>query len=38
MFTLESLPQYPGMVKAFTGLPAEEFWRLVAAVPARWGE
>ena len=26
MFTVERLQQYPGVVKAFTGLPAEEFW------------
>src|SRR5947207_456729 len=38
MFTMESLRQYPGAVKAFTGLPAEEFWRLVDAVSARWAE
>lgn len=25
MFTTESLQQYPGLVKAFTGLPAEEW-------------
>src|SRR5918998_4583822 len=38
MFTGESLQQYPSAVKAFTGLPAEEFWALVAAVEARWAE
>ena len=38
MFTGESLQQYPSAVKAFTGLPAEEFWALVAAVEARWVE
>ena len=38
MFTIESLQQYPGLVKAFTGLPAEEFWGLVEAVTARWGD
>ena len=32
MFTVESLQQYPGAVKALTGLPAEEFWSLVDAV------
>jgi hypothetical protein len=36
MFTGESLQQYPSAVKAFTGLPAEECWALVAAVEARW--
>lgn len=35
MFTLESLQQCPSAVKAFTGLPAEEFWRLVGAVGER---
>jgi len=38
MFTVESLRQYPGAVKAFTGLPAAEFWGLVEAVGARWAE
>ena len=38
MFTVESLQQYPGAVKAFTGLPAEEFWGLVDAVTERWAE
>lgn len=38
MFTLESLQQYPGAVKAFTGLSAEEFWGLVDAVSGRWAE
>jgi hypothetical protein len=38
MFTGASLQQYPSAVKAFTGLPAEEFWALVAAVEARWAE
>jgi hypothetical protein len=38
MFTVESLRHYPGLVKAFTGLPAEEFWALVAAVSGRWAE
>ncbi len=38
MFTVESLQQYPGAVKAFTDLPAEEFWALVGAVSARWAE
>ena len=36
MFTVESLQQYPGVVKAFTGVPAEEFWAVVAAVTERW--
>ena len=38
LFTVGSLQQYPGAVKAFTGLPAEEFWALVGAVSARWAE
>ncbi len=38
MFTVESLQQYPAMVKAFTGLPAEEYWALVDAVTGRWAE
>jgi len=38
MFTVESLRQYPGAVKAFTGLPAEEFWGVVDAVGARWAD
>ena len=38
MFTVESLQHYPGLVKALTGLPAEEFWGLVDAVGARWAE
>ena len=36
MFTVESLQQYPGLVKAFTGVPAEEFWVMVAALAERW--
>ncbi len=36
MFTVESLQQHPGAVKALTGLPAEEPWSLVGAVGARW--
>jgi hypothetical protein len=36
MFTVESLQQYPGLVKAFTGVPAEEFWGVVAALADRW--
>ena len=36
MFTVESLRQYPALVKAFTGMAAEEFWALVGAVEARW--
>jgi hypothetical protein len=36
MFTTESLQRYPGLVKALTGLPAEEFWALVAAVSDGW--
>lgn len=36
MFTVESLRQDPGVVKAFTGLPAEEFWSLVARLTERW--
>jgi hypothetical protein len=38
MFTVESLQQYPSAVKAFTGLPADEFWALVEAVTERWAE
>lgn len=37
MFTTESLRQYPALVKALTGVPAEEFWGLVATVAGRWG-
>jgi DDE superfamily endonuclease len=36
MFTTESLRHYPALVKALTGLPAEEFWGLVAAVRDGW--
>src|SRR6478672_640887 len=36
MVTEERLQQYPGLVKALTGLPAEEFWALVAAVSEGW--
>jgi len=36
MFTVESLRQYPSVVKALTGLPAEEFWGLVAELTAGW--
>jgi hypothetical protein len=36
MFTAASLQQYPALVKALTGLPAEEFWALVAAVSDGW--
>lgn len=38
MFTVESLRQYPSVVKAFTGLPAEEFWALVGAMTERWAD
>ncbi len=38
MFTVESLRQYPSVVKALTGLPAEEFWALVAAMTERWAD
>lgn len=38
MFTVESLRQYPALVKALTGLPAEEFWPLVAEVAGSWAE
>ena len=38
MFTVERLRQYPSVVKAFTDLPAEEFWALVAAVSGRWAD
>ncbi len=30
MFTEHSLRQYPALVKALTGIPAEQFWELVA--------
>jgi hypothetical protein len=36
MFTVQSLQQYPGLVKAFTGVPAEEFWAVVATLADRW--
>jgi hypothetical protein len=36
MFTVESLQQYPALVKALTGLPAEEFWGVVGELAARW--
>ncbi|MFN8538749.1 MAG: transposase family protein [Thermomicrobiales bacterium] len=36
MFTVESLRQYPALVKALTGLPAAEFWGLVDAVTDGW--
>lgn len=36
MFTTGSLRQYPALVKALTGLPAAEFWGLVAAVAEGW--
>lgn len=36
MLTVESLQQYPALVKAFTGVPAEEFWGLVAALTEQW--
>src|SRR5215213_4690918 len=36
MFTVESLRQYPALVKALTGVPAEEFWAVVADLTERW--
>jgi hypothetical protein len=36
MFTVESLRQDPALVKAFTGVPAEEFWAAVAELTERW--
>jgi hypothetical protein len=36
MFTTESLRQYPALVKALTGVPAEEFWGMVATLAERW--
>lgn len=36
MFTVESLRQYPALVKALTGVPAEEFWGLVATLAEQW--
>lgn len=38
MFTTESLRQYPALVKALTGIPAEEFWGLVATMAEHWAE
>ena len=38
MCTVVSGQQYPDVVKALTGLPAEEFWRLVGEVSARWAD
>lgn len=35
MFTEQSLRDYPAVVKAFTGLPAEVFWQLVCEVELR---
>ena len=32
MFTEQSLREYPQVVKAFMGLPAERFWELVQQV------
>jgi hypothetical protein len=32
MFTEESLRQYPEVVKAFTGIPSEQFWEMVKAM------
>ena len=34
MFTEGSLRQYPALVKALTGVPAEAFWPLVAQAAA----
>jgi hypothetical protein len=31
MFTAESLRQYPEVVKAFTGIPSENFWQMMSA-------
>lgn len=35
MFTEESLRQYPEIVKAFTGIPSENFWEMVKAMAAQ---
>ncbi len=35
MFTEQSLHDYPQVVKAFMGLPAEQFWEVVEQVQAR---
>ncbi len=32
MFTEQSLRQYPAVVKAFTGIPSEAFWDMMAAI------
>src|SRR6266496_2199534 len=32
MFTEQSLRQYPEVVKAFTGIPAETFWEMMSAI------
>jgi hypothetical protein len=29
MFSEESLRQYPEVVKAFTGIPSEQFWEMM---------
>ena len=38
MFTEDSLRQYPALVKALTGVPAEAFWPLVAQAGADWAD
>ncbi len=38
MFTVESLLKYPVVIKVFTGLPAEDFWQLIADMEAKYPE
>lgn len=38
MFTEQSLRQYPEVVKAFTGIPSESFWEMMAAMAGQADE
>jgi hypothetical protein len=35
MFTEAKLHKYPALIHAFTGIPAEEFWDMIAKMEAK---
>lgn len=35
MFTEEKLHKYPALIRAFTGVPAEEFWDMIEKMEAK---
>jgi len=38
MFTEKELHKHPSLIRAFMGLPAEDFWQLIAAIQTRLAE